>query len=58
MACGDVYTESSLYEQQPVVRDGNLITAAGPASLDAWYLLHKEKQPKYYDALVASLPRR
>ncbi len=29
-----------------------------PATLDAWYLLHKEKQPEYYDVLVASLPLR
>ena len=29
-----------------------------PATLDAWYLLHKEKRVEYYDALVASLPQR
>ena len=74
--CGDAYTGSVRYEEQPAVLDGNLITAAGtaplefacriferldlfsPATLEAWYLLHKEKQPEYYDALVASLPLR
>ena len=74
--CGDVYTGSALYEEQPAVLDGNLITAAGTAplefacriferldvfaaeTLEAWYLLHKEKQPEYYAALVASLPLR
>lgn len=76
MMGGEVYTGSALYEQQPAVLDGNLITAAGnaplefacriferldvfsPATLDAWYLLHKEKQPEHYHALVASLPQR
>ncbi len=76
MACGDAYTGSARYEEQPAVMDGSLITAAGtaplefacriferldvfsPATLDAWYLLHKEKQAKYYDALLASLPLR
>ena len=29
-----------------------------PATLEAWYLLHKEKRPEYYAALVASLPLR
>lgn len=74
--CGDAYTGSALYEEQPAVLDGSLITAAGtaplefacriferldvfsPATLDAWYLLHKEKRPEYYAALVASLPLR
>jgi putative intracellular protease/amidase len=76
MVCGDAYTGAALYEQQPAVKDGNLITAAGtaplefacriferldvfsPATLDAWYMLHKEKQPEYYYALVESLPKR
>lgn len=76
MIGGDAYSGSALYEQQPAVLDGNLITAAGtaplefachiferldvfsPATLDAWYLLHKEKLPEYYEALVASLPQR
>ena len=74
--CGDAYTGSALYEEQPAVLDGSLITASGTAplefacriferldvfsaeTLDAWYLLHKEKRPEYYDALVASLPLR
>ena len=30
----------------------------GPATLEAWYLLHKEKRDEYYHALVASLPQR
>ena len=76
MTCGDAYTGSARYEEQPAVLDGNLITASGTAplefacriferldvfsaeTLEAWYLLHKEKQPEYYDALVASLPMR
>ena len=76
MMGGDAYSGSTLYEQQPAVLDGNLITAAGtaplefachiferlavfsPATLDAWYLLHKEKRAEYYDALMASLPKR
>jgi len=76
MTCGEVYTGSALYEQQPAVKDGSLITATGtaplefasriferldvfsPATLDAWYLLHKERQPEYYHALVVSLPQR
>ena len=76
MMGGDAYSGSALYEQQPAVLDGNLITAAGtaplefachiferldvfsPATLEAWYLLHKEKLPEYYEALVASLPQR
>ena len=76
MVGGEAYSGSALYEQQPAVLAGNLITAAGtaplefacriferldlfsPATLEAWYLLHKEKQPEYYDALVASLPLR
>jgi putative intracellular protease/amidase len=73
MMGGDSYSGSVLYEQQPAVMDGNLITAAGtaplefacrilerldvfsPATLDAWYLLHKEKRAEYYDALVKSM---
>ena len=76
MVGGEAYSGSALYEQQPAVLDGNMITAAGtaplefacriferldvfsPATLDAWYLLHKEKRVEYYDALVASLPQR
>jgi len=76
MMGGDAYSGSPLYEQQPAVMDGNLITAAGtaplefachiferldvfsPATLEAWYLLHKEKRDEYYHALVASLPQR
>ena len=76
MTCGEAYRGSALYEQEPAVLDGNLITADGtaplefacriierldvfsPATLDAWYLLHKEKQPQYYYALMASLPQR
>ena len=76
MIGGDAYNGSTLYEQQPAVMDGNLITAAGtaplefacriferldvfsPATLDAWYLLHKENRAEYYEALVASLPQR
>ena len=76
MACGDAYTGSALYEEQPALMDGSLITAAGNAplefacriferldvfsseTLDAWYMLHKEKRPMYYAALVASLPLR
>ena len=26
-----------------------------PATLEAWYLLHKEKRAEYYDALVKSM---
>jgi putative intracellular protease/amidase len=74
--CGDSYAGMKLYEQQPAVIDGDLITAAGtaplefarhiferldvfsPATLAAWYGLHKEKQPMYYDQLMASLAKR
>ena len=73
MVGGEAYSGSALYEQQPAVLDGNLITAAGtaplefacriferldvfsPATLEAWYLLHKEKLPEYYEALVKSM---
>ena len=73
MVGGEAYSGSALYEQQPAVMDGNLITAAGTAplefacriferldvfslaTLDAWYLLHKEKRAEYYDALVKSM---
>ena len=73
MVGGEAYSGSALYEQQPAVLDGNLITAAGTAplefacriferldvfslaTLDAWYLLHKEKRAEYYDALVKSM---
>ena len=76
MACGDAYSGSALYEEEPAVLDSSLITATGTAplefacriferlavfsaeTLDAWYLLHKEKRPEYYAALVASLPLR
>ena len=76
MMGGKAYSGSALYEPQPAVRDGNLITATGtaplefacrilerldvfaPATLDAWYLLHKEKLPEHYAALMASLPQR
>ena len=76
MICGDVYTGANLYEQQPAVKDGDLITAAGtaplefayqilerlevfsPATLNAWYKLHKEKRPEYYTQLMESLPKR
>lgn len=75
MVCGDAYTGAKLYEQQPAVLDGNLITAAvtaplefacriferldvfAPATLAAWYGLHKEKRPEYYAQLMASLPK-
>lgn len=77
MTCGDAYTGSARYEEQPAVLDGNLITASGDCAagvclcriferldvfsaetLEAWYLLHKEKRPENYAALVASLPLR
>lgn len=76
LICGDSYMGQNLYEQQPAVRDGDLITAAGtaplefarhiferldvfaPATLAAWYGLHKEKQPMYYERLMASLGRQ
>jgi putative intracellular protease/amidase len=71
--CGDSYTGTALYEEQPAVMDGNLITAAGtapleftclmierlnvfhPATLEAWFKLHTEKQAKYFEQLMASL---
>ena len=34
MTCGDAYTGAALYEQQPAVADGDLITAAGTAPLE------------------------
>lgn len=34
MVCGDAYTGSALYEEQPAVMDGSLITAAGTAPLE------------------------
>lgn len=34
MVCGDAYTGSALYEEQPAVLDGNLITAARNAPLE------------------------
>lgn len=74
--CGEVYKGEARYVAEPVVRDTDLITAAGtaplefacqiferldvfsPSTVEAWYLLHKEKRPEYYGALMASLPRR
>jgi putative intracellular protease/amidase len=75
-ACGDSYTGEKLYEQQPAVANGDLITAAGtaplefarliferldvfaPATLEAWYSLHKEKQPEYFYQMLESLPKQ
>ena len=75
-ACGGSYTGAKLYEQNPAVADGDLITAAGtaplefarhilerldvfaPATLEAWYRLHKEKQPEFFYQLLDSLPKR
>lgn len=67
------YTGEQHYREQPVVRDGNLITASGlaplefsyevfkllevfrPATLEAWFQLHRTREPRHFHALVASM---
>jgi putative intracellular protease/amidase len=67
------YTGEQHYQEQAVVRDGNLITASGlaplefsyevfkllevfrPATLEAWFQLHKTREARHFHALMASM---
>ena len=68
------YAGEALYQHEPAVIDGNLITATGiaplqfayqiikrldvfaEATLEAWYQLFSTREPRYYYALMQSLP--
>jgi len=55
---GSLITASGTAPLEFACRIFERLDVFSPTTLDAWYLLHKEKQSKYYDALVASLPMR